>query len=98
MSPLDLIPPPYNLIVKIGLPVLAIVGVWIAGDIHGHHAQGHKDEGKIAHLTEQRNGFRANQDRLTAALNVQNARVDALKADGDRRTADGRKALSDAQR
>lgn len=57
LNPLDLIPAPYNLIAKIGLPILAIGGVWIAGDVHGHRAKGQSDaaqhaadQGTIANL------------------------------------------------
>jgi hypothetical protein len=98
VSPLDLIPAPYNLIAKIGLPILALVGVWVAGDVHGHHAQNKADAVAWNAEHARAEGFRANQATLTAALNRQNAAVTALKADGDKRVADGKTALAQAQR
>lgn len=98
LTPLDLIPPPYSLIVKIGIPVLAIVGVWIAGDVHGHHAQKHSDEAQIARITQDRDTHASNERVLQGALDRQNAAVSALKADGDKRTSDGKTALAAAQR
>lgn len=98
MNPLDLIPAPYNLIAKIGLPVIAVVGVWIAGDVHGHHAQSKSDAAALSAEHARAEGFKANQETLTAALNRQNAAVVALKVDGDKRVADGKTALAQAQR
>lgn len=42
--------------------------------------------------------LKANQVALLAAIARQNAAVDGLKAAGDKRTADGKTALADAQR
>lgn len=98
LNPLDFIPPPYNLIAKIGLPILALGGIWFAGDHHGHHAQKAKDAAAFSAEHAKAEGFRANQDKLTAALNHQNAAVATLKAEGEQRKVDGKKQLSEAVR
>lgn len=42
--------------------------------------------------------LKSNQAALTTAIDRQNAAVSALKAEGDKRTADGKAALAQAQR
>jgi outer membrane murein-binding lipoprotein Lpp len=98
MNPLDLIPVPWNLVAKIVLPILALAGIWFAGDFHGHAAQKHRDDASIASITRDRDTHAANEATLTAALARQNAAVGALKADSDQRAADGQKARREAQR
>ena len=62
------------------------------------HRQKAKDAVALAAEHAKAEGFRANQDKLTAALNHQNAAVAALRTESDQRKADGQKALSEAVR
>jgi hypothetical protein len=77
--------------------------LFVAGllSAYGHREYGrgsHSRDAEVSGLTAQRDGYKANQDTLTAALNRQNAAVAALKADGDKRVADGKTALAKAKR
>lgn len=66
---------------------------------HREYARGsHSRDAEVAGLTAQRDGYKANQDKLTAALNRQNTAVDALKKEGDQRASDGKAALVDARK
>jgi lipopolysaccharide export LptBFGC system permease protein LptF len=62
------------------------------------HRQKAKDAVALSAEHARAEGFRANQDKLTAALNHQNTAVAALKAEGEQRKADGKKQLSEAVR
>jgi hypothetical protein len=83
--------------IGLGLAILtAALLIWRAP--WAEHRQAAKDAVAWNAEHARAEGFRANQDTLTAALNRQNAAVAALKVDGDKRVADGKTALAKAQR
>lgn len=70
MSPLDLIPPPYNLIAKIGLPILALVGAYEVGSHNGTSAENTRLTAK----------YQPRLQHATDVLNTSTARIQAARA------------------
>lgn len=79
----------------------AILALWYVAYTwaynRGKHAQEAKDAPTIQRLKERGDGYLANQIKLTDALNRQNASIEALKTEGDKRVSDGKNALKQAE-
>lgn len=77
--------------IAVALAVLAIVSAYG----HREYQRGfHKRDGEVAAITRDRDTHASNERILQGALDRQNAAVSALKADGDKRTSDGKTALA----
>lgn len=70
MNPLDLIPAPYNLIAKIGLPILALLGAYEVGHHNGTSAENTRLTAKYDPVLQ----------HATDVMNLSGARIQAARA------------------
>jgi len=81
----------------IGIAVAALAA-WLIAVNHGKSVQREKDQAEIAAITRDRDTHASNERLMQGALDRQNAAVGALKADADKRTKEGVKALEQVRR
>ena len=77
---------------------LAVLAAWLVAVNHGKSVQREKDRAEIAAITRDRDTWKADAVTLVRAIDRQNAAVTALKADADKRTQEGTKALEQARK
>ena len=81
--------------IGLGLAIVALI-LWI--DHRGYRRGFHSRDTEVARITQDRDTYKANAATLQGALDRQNAAVTALKADADKRTQEGVKALEQARK